>query len=95
MVTWIIRILLVLFLIRLVMRAIHRLTGAQQPRRGRAPQPIERAGGALVRDPQCGTYIPESNAMTLRSGGETKFFCSAACRDTWVGARRGQDVKAG
>ena len=92
--TWIIRLLVVLFVIRLIVRAIYGLTRVQQaPRRG--ARPIERAGGALVRDPQCGTYIPQSNALSLRDAGETKFFCSAACRDTWAAAHRAPGVKAG
>jgi YHS domain-containing protein len=95
--TWIIRLVVGLFLIRLVLRAIFGDSRVQQ-RRGPAPappQPIERAGGALVRDPQCGTYIPQSSALTMRTGGETWHFCSAACRDAWTAARRAQDVKAG
>jgi YHS domain-containing protein len=94
--TWIIRLLVILVLIRLVMRAIAGATRVQRQRGpARPPRPIERAGGALVRDPQCGTYIPQASATSLRAGGETNFFCSVACRDTWAAARRAHDVKAG
>jgi hypothetical protein len=50
----------------------------------------ERKGGTLVRDPNCGTYIPEARAITLGSGSHALHFCSAACRDAYTAAHRGQ-----
>ncbi|MGE5833898.1 MAG: hypothetical protein ACM4AI_05425 [Acidobacteriota bacterium] len=76
---WILRVLFVLFIIRLVLRAL----GIGQP--PRAPQQrtrrMEHAGGTLVQDPHCGTYLPQSRALALGRGDETKYFCSPACRD--------------
>ena len=98
LISWIVRLVVGLLLIRLVLRAIFG-DGRMQQQRGRgpapAPRPLERAGGALVRDPQCGTYIPQSSAVSMRAGGETRQFCSTACRDAWAAANRAHDVKAG
>jgi YHS domain-containing protein len=88
---WIIRIIVVLLILRLVRNFFSPAprSRAQQPppRRGPASDAMERSGGKLVRDPQCGTYIPMSNSVHLVSGGETLYFCSAACRDAYRQAK--------
>jgi hypothetical protein len=53
---------------------------------GRAAQ--ERAGGALVRDPQCGTYVPESRAIRVGSGAGAHYFCSDGCRAAYTAAHQ-------
>ena len=80
---WIIRILVLLIVIRLVLRAIsgRRLVTGRENRRQ------VRAGGTLERDPHCGTYVPRSRAVTARSGGTTLYFCSDACRDAHLATR--------
>lgn len=44
--------------------------------------PVDRARGAshLVRDRVCNTYIQESKAIRLVTGGTTYWFCSEECR---------------
>jgi len=37
----------------------------------------------MVRDPQCGTYIPLDEAVALRGREETLYFCSSECREAW------------
>lgn len=37
----------------------------------------------MVRDPQCGVYIPLSNALKRRVRGETVFFCSRECEEEY------------
>jgi YHS domain-containing protein len=60
------------------------LTGSGSPPRSRPSNSTpERSGGTLVRDPQCGTYIPESRAIRVGSGDRTLYFCSNACRDAY------------
>ncbi len=87
---WIVRILVALIVLRLVMRFIGSvIAGAsakatQTPRKSRQ----ERLGGTLVRDPQCGTYIPQQHALSSGSGEGALYFCSTACRDTWALAHR-------
>ncbi len=42
----------------------------------------------LVRDPVCGMHIAEVLALPLRQDGELLHFCSAACRDKYLGETR-------
>ncbi len=83
-VTWLIRLLIVAVILRMVLR----LFGASKPRAGAGPRAkrVERAGGALVQDPQCGTYIPQSRALVVGRGDDARHFCSAACRDQYLSA---------
>ena len=68
--------------IGLIMKAMSELMGTAaapaRPQAKTAPQ-----GGELKRDPVCGTYVPESTAVTLKVRGGTLYFCSAACRDKY------------
>ena len=46
----------------------------------------QHAGGALVRDPQCGTYVMQSRALQIGSGDQSHYFCSDTCRTAWLAA---------
>ncbi|MEO7190386.1 MAG: hypothetical protein ABI051_04970 [Vicinamibacterales bacterium] len=83
---WILRILVIMMVLRMIIRSV---TGRRRPApAARRPAPrAERPGGTLVRDPQCGTYIPEAKALTLGKGPAALHFCSAACRDKWAAIR--------
>jgi uncharacterized protein len=79
---WIARAILLLLILRMVLRLLFPRrpnTAARPP--SASTGPIERAGGELVRDPQCGTYVPKARAIAVERGGETLYFCSAKCRD--------------
>ena len=83
---WIVRILLILIVIRLVLRA---LSGFMRASRSGGParppgRMRERAGGELVRDPNCGTFIPRNTAIAVGSGGDAQYFCSERCRDEFA-----------
>jgi uncharacterized protein len=83
--SWLLDAIVLFLLARMVVRL---LTGArsvrrQGPTRGPRAETPERSGGTLVRDPHCGTYVPQSRAIASRSGIETLYFCSAACRDAY------------
>jgi uncharacterized protein len=79
---WIIRTLVILLIVRLVLRALFsRQLDARRPRPNKAR--TERAGGELVRDPQCGTYIPKSRAVVVGHGARAVYFCSTTCRDNY------------
>lgn len=83
-IVWVVRLLVLLIVIRLVMRAI---LGTSRVRGRSAPRQVERAGGTLERDPHCGTYVPRAAAVTVKSGRSTLYFCSPACRDAHLAAR--------
>jgi hypothetical protein len=86
---WIVRLVVLLLVIRMVLRVIANARQSPRPeappRGGAAP---ERLGGALVRDPHCGTYVPKVRAFAVGSGESTLYFCSAACRDAFAVAHR-------
>jgi hypothetical protein len=69
--------------LRFVLRLLfpQRRPAGQVPRGGRQQ---ERLGGELVRDPQCGTYVPKNKALAVGSGDATLYFCSAACHDAYT-----------
>jgi len=42
----------------------------------KSPKVIEE----MKKDPVCGTYIPENQAITYRRNGTTYYFCSEECK---------------
>jgi YHS domain-containing protein len=86
---WIVRALAILLLIRIILRSLFgsrrpaaRAQGAPGP--GGRPQAQERIGGELVRDPNCGTYIPKARALVVGSGDAAQYFCSTECREAYA-----------
>jgi hypothetical protein len=83
----VVRILLVLILLRFLLRF-----AAAVVRGYRGDRPAPAAGGPpaveLVRDEVCNTYVPRPKALVAEVGGRTAHFCSAACRDRALAARR-------
>jgi len=71
---------LVIFTASSVLTAIWRLLGAP-----RKPTPREKSsrGEDMVRDPECGMFLPKGDALSASIAGETHFFCSAECRDQY------------
>jgi hypothetical protein len=71
---------IVLTLLRSVLEAIGKtLAGGSS-----SPAPAAPGGQApqsLKKDPVCGTFVSAATAMQKSKGGETYYFCSAACRD--------------
>jgi uncharacterized protein len=81
------RILIIAFLVYLLYRLVRGLKGLQGPQRS--------AGGGggevvddMVQDPNCGTYIPRSEAVRRSVGGEDRWFCSEACAEAYLEKRR-------
>jgi uncharacterized protein len=80
---WLVRAIV----IALVLNYLIRLFLPRRPAAARrSAKPQERLGGALVRDPQCGTYIPISRAIQVGSGDAAQYFCSDGCRAAWSAA---------
>jgi hypothetical protein len=82
---WAFRILILLLIIRFLVRLF--LQRPARPVTGRSRGP-ERLGGTLVRDPHCGTYVPQTTAITVGRGTSARHFCSTRCRDAWAEAHR-------
>ena len=73
-------------LLGLTVAALSAPAFAGDPAAGRRSVPQTREGGRLVRDPHCGTHIPEARALRLGTGGNTMYFCSETCRERWTAA---------
>jgi len=82
----VIRFLLLSILILAIARAFWRVMdgileaagGTTRQRQRRQPPPMK-----LVRDPVCGTWVPEGSPNSLTSGGTTHYFCSDKCREAF------------
>lgn len=44
----------------------------------------------LVEDPVCHTLVPKSQAVRLRKNGQTYYFCSEKCCDSFTGKPEGE-----
>ena len=82
MTRWILLAIAFLLIVRLVLRFVYGLvqglTGTSPA--SAAPGARAKVAGALVRDPVCGMYIPSGEAIAVRVGDETRYYCSEACR---------------
>lgn len=78
------RVVFVLFLVRLLMRFLASLARASPETRlgGATPQ----AAGELVRDRICNTFVQRERAIAARVDGREERFCSTACRDRALAA---------
>ena len=86
LVSWLLDLLVLWLIVRAVARLFsQRPTPTRRAQPRASTKPVERLGGTLVRDPHCGTYIPESGAIRLGTGEATQFFCSTTCRDAYAG----------
>lgn len=50
--------------------------------------PSSAAARKLVRDPVCGMHVAENLALVERNGGDNVYFCSAECRNKFLGEPR-------
>ena len=83
-------LLIGIFLITLIRMFLHVIlkgmgemmnTGTAPPQRPPAPP----SSGELKRDPVCGTFVPSNTTFQKTVRGESHHFCSAECRDKYVG----------
>ena len=91
LIVWIVRILVILFVIRLVFRFLAGVArGYAAPRPAQKPNhPATREGGQLMRDPNCGTYVVVGRALREGSGDNAVYFCSETCRNAWAARKTG------
>lgn len=73
---------IVLTLLRSVLEAIGKaFTGSPSPASAPPAAPGAQQPQSLKKDPVCGTFVAPATAVQKTRGGETYYFCSAACRD--------------
>jgi len=41
--------------------------------------------GVMVRDRICNTFLPMDRALTVDQGGQSHYFCSETCRQSFLG----------
>lgn len=68
------------FLVYTVVSTVLRLFRSPQGPSSSHP-PSRESGESMVKDPVCGTYLPQGEAISLRRGGVEHYFCSTECRD--------------
>ena len=73
----------ILTLLRSVLEAVGKAfaSGSSAPSPAPSGAPRGQAPQALKKDPVCGTFVSVATALQKTKGGETYYFCSAACRD--------------
>lgn len=54
------------------------------PPKGRDFSPRQTQGEPMVEDPQCGKYLPISEAIKAKVGGKEIYFCSQKCRKEYT-----------
>lgn len=80
MVLRLLQILLILAVVRAVWRLARGVLEGAGYQRVEGPRQRQQAGVQLVRDPNCGTFVSPSSALTTRLAGQTHYFCSEKCR---------------
>jgi len=78
MIGWTIRLLLIIFVVRALMRLWRGVVEGM-----RLPQTEQPSAVPLARDPVCGTFVVPSRALSGGTGADTRFFCSENCRRTY------------
>lgn len=77
---WLLRFLLIVLVVRAVWRLLAGLIEGLTPPARKVPP---KSGVLLVRDPECGTFVVPSRALTLGRGNDVKYFCSERCRQAY------------
>ena len=75
MVSWIVRIIVILIILRFLYRMI--MGPVRRPKHERNGT---KKAVPLVRDPVCGTFLLPDRAVKTGAGDDTLYFCSENCR---------------
>jgi len=78
------RVVLILVLLIIVARMFWRVVDAAIAAASGEPPRKVKSGVKLERDPVCGTYVAPSSALSLTTGGTTRYFCSEKCRNEYI-----------
>ena len=71
----------VIFVASSVLSLVWRLLSG--PRQQKSPREKSQHGEDMVRDPQCGMFLPKQDAVAASIRGQQHWFCSAECRDSY------------
>ena len=83
-----IRLLILFLLLYLAYRLLQRIIRGLPQGRGRSLPPEKtRQGEEMIRDPQCGTFVPRGDALSATVRGRRHYFCSEKCRRDYLSRR--------
>lgn len=83
------RVLLYAIIGLLALQLVRSLFRPRLPRSGGGPRPVRGPSEeVLVRDPQCGIYLPRAAGIKRNVRGEDHYFCSNECLESFE-SRRG------
>jgi len=68
----------------LLPRVVRRVSGSAET----AGRSATRFEGVMVRDRICETFLPRAKALCLWIGNQEHFFCSEACRESFLSGER-------
>ena len=83
---FLLRVVGLLLLVRAVLRGLAGLSRGGTPTAAGPPPPGKAAGGDLVRDRICNTFLPRDRAVRAVISGREEHFCSEVCRDRALAA---------
>ncbi len=75
-----VRLVILAILFYIAWRLVRGLAKGSPPSGRTGRQGDSRVQDVLVEDPVCHTLVPQHQALQLRRGGTTYYFCSEACR---------------
>jgi YHS domain-containing protein len=81
--TFIVRLLLVLTVGYILYKVLWKGEPLFRVKRRQAKSHPQKPLEEMKKDPICGTYIPENQALKYRVGGETHYFCSEECKNKY------------
>jgi YHS domain-containing protein len=83
---FLIRVAVVFVLVLTALSTLRRLFGPSSPSRSRSPEDSSDGSttGKLVKDPVCGTYVSDDQALRANQGSEVFHFCSEECREKFI-----------
>ena len=83
MIVMLVRLLIWLIVGFLVYTVFQMIKQAMLKHPGTPPEKTGR-GEEMVRDPECGTYVPRNDAIPAQTKNKTCYFCSTECRDKYL-----------
>ena len=83
---FLIRVAVVFVIVLTALSALRNMFGSSTPSRTRSQEDSsgESKTGKLVKDPVCGTYVSDDQALRANQGSELFHFCSEECREKFI-----------
>jgi len=88
-----IRVLIIIVLFYLIYRVLKSLMKPTRLNRFKRPKSIRGTESdldseELIRDPNCGIYLPRKQGIAALIGGRVSYFCSQECKQQYIENRK-------